>query len=100
MVKKDYKIDMSPHAKFDLLNITSYITYDLYSPQAAKRLQSKIQDSISILQYSPLIARSRISKNFYISIRMLPVKNYLIFYSVSYKTVTIHRIIHSRQNIR
>jgi len=91
---------MSPQANFDLQNIIYYIASILYNPPAAERIQSKLLNSISILQYFPLIARPRISKNFYLPIRMLPVKNYLIFYSVFHYTVTIHRIVHSRQNLR
>ena len=95
-----YKIEYLRQAELDIQSMSDYITYTLYNSQAAERLKSKILKSISILQYSPLLARPRISKNFHIPIRMLPVKNYLVFYSVSHYTVTIYRIIHSRQNLR
>jgi len=96
-----YKLRYLPLARKDLREITGYITYKLKAPKAAMDLVDSIDDSICRLQqfpysckvYQPIEALEA-------EYRILPVKNYLIFYVVTEYEVEIHRIVYAKMDIK
>ncbi len=94
------KIKYLPLALKDLRDITDYITDTLKAQKAATDLVDVLDNSISRLQqflysckvYQPI-------QSLEAEYRMLPVKNYLVFYVVTEHEVEIHRIIYAKMNL-
>ncbi len=96
-----YKIQFSKDAKMDLIDIYSYIKYDLKEPAIAKRLIQKIRGEINKLKDNPTIyvtIKDEIIKKR--EIRKIKVNNYIVFYRVeeNNKIVEIVRIMYGRRN--
>lgn len=97
-----YEIVYLPIAKQDITDITLYISDQLNAPKAAMDLLDAFDHSISLLSefpyahkiYRPLRALEE-------EYRMLPVKNYAVFYTVreQEKVVEIHRVIYARMDL-
>lgn len=95
-----YKIRYLPLALKDLRDITDYIAVALKAPKAAADLIDTLEYSISRLQQFPYSCRVyQPIQSLEAEYRMLPVKNYLVFYVVSEDEVEIHRIIYARMNL-
>lgn len=95
-----YKIKYLPLALKDLRDITDYITDTLKAPKAAMHLVDALDNSISRLQQFPYSCRVyQPMQSLEAEYRMLPVKNYLVFYVVTEYVVEIHRIIYARMNL-
>lgn len=94
---KTYKTIYLPVAINDLRGILDYITVNLKDPKAAMDLVDTIEKSISRLQQFPYSCRvyQTIHYTEY-EYRMLPVKNYLVFYVVTEHEVEIHRIVYAK----
>ena len=96
-----YKIQFSKDARKDLIDIYSYIKYNLYEATIAKKLINRIKVEIYKLQDNPLIyaiIKDEIIKNK--KIRKIKVNNYIVFYKVneSNKIIYIVRIMYARRN--
>lgn len=97
-----YEIVYLPIAKQDITDIILYISDQLNAPNAAMDLLDTFDHSISLLSefpyahkiYRPLRALEE-------EYRMLPVKNYAIFYTVreQEKVVEIQRVIYARMDL-
>ncbi len=95
-----HKLTYLPLAKKDLLDIINYIKYILKAPEAAFDLVDALDISIARLEQFPYQCRLyQEGESFRAEYRMLPVKNYLVFYVVTELEVEIHRIIYARMNI-
>lgn len=95
-----HKLKYLPLALKDLRVITSYITDTLKAPKAAMDLVDTLDDSISRLQQFPYSCRVyQPMESLEVEYRMLPVKNYLVFYVVTEHEVEIHRIIYAKMNL-
>ena len=93
------KIIFAPEALQDLNDIGDYISEELSSPQAAKKLLSEILSSIELLGANPLMGASISAlTNIVSDYRYLVVKNYLVLYRVSNSLIYIDRILYSRRN--
>lgn len=95
-----YKLKYLSLAQKDLRDIVSYISDRLKAPKAAMDLINLFDDSISRLQqfsYSCKIYQT--VEPLETEYRMLPVKNYLVFYVVTEHDIEIHRIIYSKINV-
>jgi plasmid stabilization system protein ParE len=98
-----YEIVYLPIAKQDITDIILYISDQLNAPKAAMDLLGAFDHSISLLSefpcahkiYRPLRALEE-------EYRMLPVKNYAVFYIVreQEKVVEIHRVIYARMDLK
>ncbi|OLN32593.1 hypothetical protein DSOL_1631 [Desulfosporosinus metallidurans] len=89
-----------PLAQKDLRNITSYIADYLKAPKAAMDLVDVLDSSISRLQQFPYSCKVyQAIEPLEPEYRMLPVKNYLVFYVVTEHDVEIHRIIYAKMNL-
>ncbi|SES96240.1 type II toxin-antitoxin system RelE/ParE family toxin [Anaerobranca gottschalkii] len=94
-----YEIKYLPLASKDLSNIVSYIVEELKSPKAAMDLIDALDTSISRLAQFPYSCRLYLEKSLENEYRVLPVKNYLVFYVVKEQVVEIHRIIYAKMDI-
>ena len=96
-----YKISYLPIALEDLKGIVRYIAHTLEAPRAAANLVQKIDRELIKISdnpfrchvYSPL----SILKYEY---RVLNVNNYSLFYVIEKEKVEIHRVLHSKMNIK
>lgn len=97
-----YEIVYLPVAKQDITDIILYISGHLNAPKAAMDLLDAFDHSVSLLSefpyahkiYRPLRALAE-------EHRMLPVKNYAVFYTVreQEKVVEIQRVIYARMDL-
>ncbi|NPV45049.1 MAG: type II toxin-antitoxin system RelE/ParE family toxin [Firmicutes bacterium] len=95
-----YKIRYLPLASKDLTNIVSYIADELKAPKAAMDLIDALDTSISRLAQFPYSWRVYQSeKSLDYEYRVLPVKNYLVFYVVKEQVVEIHRVIYAKMDL-
>ena len=97
----NYRIDLSLPAENDLRDILHYIATQLLEPQTALEMLNFIEAEVNTLSFmpqrQPLIRDKRLAKLGY---RLLPVKNYLVFYSINEEEqmVNIERILYKRRN--
>jgi len=95
-----YDIKYLPLASKDLSNIVSYMADELKAPKAATDLINALDTSISRLAQFPYSCRVYQSeKSLESEYRVLPVKNYLVFYVVKEHVVEIHRVIYAKMNL-
>ncbi len=95
-----HRLRYLPLAQKDLRDITSYIADILKSPKAAMDLVDALDHSISRLAQFPYSCRVyQPMESLEAEYRILPVKNYLVFYVVSGHDVEIHRIIYTKMDI-
>jgi toxin ParE1/3/4 len=95
-----YEIRYLPLAMKDLTDITTYIADHSKAPKAAMDLLNDLDKSISRLEQFPYSCRVyqpiRELENEY---RLLPVKNYAVFYVVKEKVVEIHRVVYAKMDL-
>ena len=91
-----YPVIISAQADRDLRAIYEYIAVTLLSPENAAAQLSRLEDRILKLDELPL--RYPIYKN---DIRIMPVDNYLVFYSFEEgdKDVRVLRVMYGRRDI-
>ncbi|MDF9407731.1 MAG: Plasmid stabilization system protein [Pelotomaculum sp. PtaB.Bin013] len=95
-----HKIKYIPLALKDLRDITDYITGMLKAPKAATDLLDALDASISRLAQFPYSCRLyQPAQPLEGEYRILPVKNYLVFYVVTELEVEIRRIIYAKMDI-
>ncbi|MBS4030072.1 MAG: type II toxin-antitoxin system RelE/ParE family toxin [Clostridiales bacterium] len=95
-----YKVVYLPLALNDLREITDYITDVLKAPKAAIDLVDALDDSILKLGQFPYSCRVyQTTQHIETVYRLMPVKNYLVFYAVHECEVEIHRIIYAKMNL-
>ena len=96
-----HKLKYFPLVQKDLRNIISYIADTLKAQRAAMDLVEELDSSICRLQqllyacrmYQPI-------KSLEAEYRMLPEKNYLVFYVVTEHEVEVHRIVYAKMNLK
>ena len=95
-----YEIRYLPLASKDLADIITYIAHELKSPKAAMDLIDALDDAISRLAQFPYSCRVyQTEKPLENEYRVLPVKNYLVFYVVKEQVVEIHRVVYAKMDI-
>ena len=93
-----HKIQFSKDARMDLIDIYSYIKYNLHEPAIAKKMIERIREEINKLKDNPTIyavIKDEIIKKR--EIRKIKVNNYIIFYRVEEKNKIV-RIMYGRRN--
>ena len=94
-----FKIEVSPQALKDLLEIKSYIEDELKNPIAAKNTILKIIETYENLATMPDLG---IPVERYVSFpteyRFVTANNYSIFYRIESETVKVIRILYSRRD--
>lgn len=97
-----YEITYLPIAKQDITDIILYISDWLKAPKAAMDLLDALDHSISLLREFPYAHKIyRPVRTLEEDYRMLPVKNYAVFYVVreQEKIVEIHRVIYAKMDL-
>lgn len=90
------KLRINPLAVEDLIEIKDYITKELENPTAAINVVRKIMESYEKLKKIPLIGANLSAKvNIKTDFRYLVSGNYIIFYRVDDKYVSIYRILYA-----
>ncbi|MBH5317504.1 type II toxin-antitoxin system RelE/ParE family toxin [Paenibacillus sp. GSMTC-2017] len=98
-MEKKYTLRYLALAQSDLLDITNYISEQLFAPEAAIHLVEKFEEAISRLEYFPYSGRLyRSTGKLKDEYRILFVESYLIFYIILDNTVEIRRIIYSKRD--
>jgi toxin ParE1/3/4 len=95
-----YEIRYLPLAMKDLTDITAYIADHLKAPKAALNLLNALDESISRLEQFPYSCKVyQPTKELENEYRLLPVKNYAVFYVVKEKVVEIHRVVYAKMDL-
>ena len=96
-----YKVDITEPAENDLRDIVRYISFQLNEPSTALNMLRTIQNAISKLEATalahPLVRDERLAR---IGYRLLVIKNYIVFYVVDEKkmSVVVDRILYGRRD--
>ena len=95
-----YKLAYRELFRQDMNKIYLYIAETLKAPQAAGNLLDDIEESVNRLATFPLAYRifqhvPPLPEEF----RMMPVKNYAVFYVVQGDTVEMRRIVYARMDL-
>lgn len=97
-----YRITYLPIARQDITDISDYIAHQLKAPQASLHLLDTLEHSISVLAEFPYAHRVyRTVKPLAEEYRMLPVKNFAVFYTVfeQERIVEIRRILYAKADL-
>lgn len=102
-MSEHYSVVYSPKAREDLLGIGDYIAYILKAPLAADHITKLLREQAKSLSSFP--ERHPLMENEpwkAMNMRRLPVKNYVIFYTVSEPAhmVTIIRIVYGGRDLK
>lgn len=98
---KKFSVFITQPAANDLQGIAHYITNELREPAIAKKLVNKIKEAVMSLAELPtrhaLVTDERLAIQ---GIRKTMVDNYIVFYVISEKdvTVTVVRILYGRRD--
>lgn len=95
-----YKLKYLPLALNDLRHIADYIADTLKAPKAAMDLLDALDESISRLEQFPYSCKVyQPIKELENEYRLLPVKNYAVFYVVKELVVEIHRVVYAKMDL-
>ena len=96
-----FSVIISEDAEADIIRIADYISNELYSLQAAYDLMYEVRKQILALSHMPkrfaLVDDERLASK---GVRLIPVKNFLIFYVVDEeaKTVNIVGVMYGKRD--
>lgn len=92
------KVQWRPAAIADVQATLRYIKYKLKNPSAARELNSRIFNSISLLQKTVYgsITSSKLDLDETVQYRYLIVSKQIIFYEVTENTIEIIRVLDAR----
>ena len=94
-----YNLEYLPIAERDIRGIAMYIAQELCAPVAAANLVREIRRKANNLRDMPYMYREYHGEpNNETIYRVMPVKNYIAFYTVceERKTIEIHRVLYAR----
>jgi plasmid stabilization system protein ParE len=97
-----YSILYLPVAEMDIRSAAMYIATKLKAPAAAVNLVREIRKKVNVLRDMPYMYQEyRGEPQTNIIYRVMPVKNYLVFYIVfeDNKIIEIHRVLYARMDI-
>ena len=99
MSSSKYALRLLSVAEEDLSEAITFIAVD--NPEAAVALADKIERSLNDLASHPRMGRvPDDSQLMQMGYRYLIVENYLVFYVIEARVVTVHRILHGARNYR
>ena len=94
-----HKIVYLPIAEDDILAAVEYIAYKLDNPSAAEALLDELDKTVERVARFPYSSELyRTDRPMRKEIRMVSVKNYVLYYAVTEETVEIQRLIHGRSD--
>jgi addiction module RelE/StbE family toxin len=95
-----FKLKYLPIALRDLRDITDYFADTLKAPEAAVDFLNAFDESLSGLKQFPYSCRVyQPIKDLETEYRLLPIKNYLVFYVVNDQMVEIHRVVYGKVDL-
>lgn len=96
---RSYSVILPRRARQDIKDIYEYICYELEAPEAAESTLNALESSINSLESMPTrypyVNDMVLAANGY---RMVPVKNYLVFYTIQGEQVYVARILYVKRN--
>ncbi|MBQ7155553.1 MAG: type II toxin-antitoxin system RelE/ParE family toxin [Synergistaceae bacterium] len=97
----NYSIRYSSEALFELKKLKEYISRNFDSPKAAQNQVNRITKAVSTLAIFPKIHRERRKTPKENGMRIYPIDNYLILYSVDddERVVNISHVIYGKRDI-
>ena len=99
MSSSKYSVRLLPIAEEDLREIISYIAAE--NMTAAYELVDRIEKNLQHLSSHPYLGKIPDDEKLsMLGYRFTVVENYLIFHTISRKTVLIHRIIHGARDLK
>ena len=99
-MSNEYDIKYLPLAKKDLNDIISYISDHLKANEAALDFLETLEVAVIRLRKFPFSCRVyQITKSMEDEYRILPVKNYAVFYVVEGDRVEIRRIVYAKMDL-
>lgn len=94
-----HKIVYLPLAERDLLEALDYIAYTLDAPGAARDLLDEFDRTVRrVAEFPYAFALYRTDRPMRDEIRMVPVKNYVLYYAVFQDRVELRRFLHGRRD--
>ncbi|MDR1292570.1 MAG: type II toxin-antitoxin system RelE/ParE family toxin [Clostridiales Family XIII bacterium] len=95
-----YKVSYLPIANADIAGIIDYIAVNLSNVTAAGSFLDELDRVQNMIADNPFTFRvyDRLD-NEAEKVRVAPVKNYYLFYSIREGAVTVKRVIYNRRNI-
>ncbi|MBR0313141.1 MAG: type II toxin-antitoxin system RelE/ParE family toxin [Oscillospiraceae bacterium] len=94
-----HKIVYLPIAEDDILAAVEYIAYKLDNPSAAEALLDELDKTVERVARFPYSSELyRTDRPMRKEIRMVSVKNYVLYYAVTEETVEMQRLIHRRRD--
>ena len=98
---KQYALEITDNALFDMEQIYFYIAHDLKAPENAKGQYNRIANQILMLETMPfrypIMSGGELERR---EIRLMPVDNYSVLYLVREEDVVVTDVIYSAANIR
>ena len=92
-------VRFTPRAVADLEEIKRYISDDLFNSQAAADLVARVFDKIRVLASMPQAgAQLKTDIPMLKGYRFILCMNYIVFYRIETKHVSVIRILHSRRD--
>jgi toxin ParE1/3/4 len=99
MLTGKYKVRFLKIAEEDFTEIIEFIATD--NPTAADKVATKIESNLELLSENPLLGRIPRDKEIRsLGYRFLIVQSYIIFCTIEYKTVYVHRILRGSRNCK
>ena len=94
-----HKIVYLPIAEDDILAAVEYIAYKLDNPSAAEALLDELDKTVERVARFPYSSELyRTDRPMRKEIRMVSVKNYVLYYAIAEETVEMQRLIHRRRD--
>ena len=98
-----YSVIYSPQAKDDLMEIYSYIAFDLQAPDIAEKQVNRIRKTIRSLEFMPsryIVVEWDPWKK--MGMHQVPVHNFVVYYVVNddSRMVTVIRIFYSGRDVK
>jgi len=95
-----YSVVVRSVAENDLAEIYTYITEQLKAPQAAADFLTALDVAVARIQEFPYSCKVYHSSQLLEEeVRMLPVKNYYVFYAVAGSAIEIRRILYAKRDL-
>lgn len=88
-------VKISAFAESDLREIWAYVAEN--NPSAADKLLKELLQKIRLLADNPELGKER--SEIVVNLRSLPVRKYIVFYSLNEDAVEIYRVLHASRNI-
>lgn len=88
-----------PRAELDMQSIFIFLAVECKNPEAAEKASAKIFGTIDMLKEFPDMGGSMLMETGGRLYRTMLVNPYVLYYTYTEDTLTIHRILHQRQDI-